>query len=64
MNIEERTDDLLMAHKQKLIPLQRLQARAKAIDGRWPVSYAIMFITGVSAALWAIIIVVPSWLVG
>jgi hypothetical protein len=54
---------LVMAHGQQLIPLQTLQARDKAI-GRWPVPYAIMFITGVTAALWAIIIVVPSWLIG
>jgi len=28
------------------------------------VLYAIMFITGVSAAFWAMIIVVASWLIG
>ena len=52
-----------MAHEQELVALQTLQAREKAIDGRWPVPYAIMFITGVSAALWAMIIVVASWLI-
>ena len=53
-----------MAQEQELVPLQTLQAREKAIDGRWPVPYAIMFITGVSAAFWAMIIVVASWLIG
>jgi hypothetical protein len=54
----------VMAHEQELVPLQTLQAREKAIDVRWPVPYAIMFITGVGAALWAMIIVVPSRLIG
>jgi hypothetical protein len=53
-----------MAHEQELVALQTLQAREKAIEGRWPVPYAIMFITGVSAALWAMIILVASWLIG
>jgi hypothetical protein len=50
-----------MAHEQDLVPLQTLQAREKAIDGRWPVPYAIMSITRASAALWAMII---SWRAG
>jgi hypothetical protein len=53
----------MMAHEQETIRLQALQARDKT-DGRWPVPYAIMFIIGVSAALWSMIIVVAHWLIG
>ena len=51
-----------MAHELGSVLLQG--AREKALDGRWPVSYAIRVITGVSAALWAMIIVAASWLIG
>jgi hypothetical protein len=54
----------MMAHKQETIRLQTLQARDKPIDGRWPVPYAIMFIIGVSVALWSLIIAVANWLIG
>ncbi len=53
-----------MAHEQESFSLQTLKARDKAFDGRWPEPYAIMFTTGVSAALWAMIIVAASWLIG
>ena len=53
-----------MAHEQELVPLQTLQAHGKAVDERWPVPYAILFVTGVSVALWTLIIVVASWLIG
>ena len=53
-----------LTHEKELVPLQTLQARDKAIDGRWSELYAIMFITGASAALWAMIIVVASRLIG
>jgi hypothetical protein len=52
-----------MAHEQELVPLQTLQARGAA-DDRWPVPYAIMFVTGISVALWTLIIAVASWLIG
>jgi hypothetical protein len=54
----------MMAHEQETLPLQTLQARDKAVDGRWPVPYAIMFITGISVALWTLIIAVANWLIG
>ena len=54
---------VVMAHEQELVLQQTLEARDKAFDGRWPVPYAIMFATGVSAALWAMIIVAASWLI-
>jgi hypothetical protein len=44
--------------------LQTLQARGDAGDDRWPVPYAIMFVTGISMALWTLIIAVESWLIG
>jgi hypothetical protein len=53
----------VMAQERELVSLQTLQARDKAFHGRWPVPYAIMFTTGVSAALWAMIIVAASWLI-
>jgi hypothetical protein len=54
----------MMAHEQEAIRLQTMEARDKATDGRWPVPYAIMFITGVSVALWSLIIAVANWLIG
>jgi hypothetical protein len=54
----------MMAHEQETIRLQTQPARDKAVDGRWPVPYAIMFIIGVSAALWALIFAVAHWLIG
>jgi hypothetical protein len=51
------------AHEQELSSLQTLLARDKAFDRRWPVPYAIRFITGVTAALWVMIIVAASWLI-
>jgi hypothetical protein len=53
----------IMTPEQEPVSLQTLQARDKAFDGRWPVPYAIMFTTAVTAALWAMIIVAASWLV-
>jgi hypothetical protein len=31
---------------------------------RWPVAYAILFITVLSLALWSMIIVAANWLIG
>ena len=53
-----------MAHEQEMVSLQTLQARGEAVDDRWPVPYAIMFVTGISVALWTLIIAVASWLIG
>jgi hypothetical protein len=53
-----------MAHEQEMAPLQTLQARGEAVDDRWPVPYAIMFVTGISIALWTLIIAVARWLIG
>ena len=61
-----------MAHEQEIVPLQTLQGRGKALDEgcgkaldeRWPVPYAIMFVTVVSVALWALIIALTGWLLG
>ena len=53
-----------MAHEQELIPLHTLPADQPQADTRWPVPYAIMFITVVSVALWSLIIAVASWLTG
>jgi hypothetical protein len=55
---------LLMAHEQKIVPLQTLQAQNEAPDQRWPVPYAIMFASAVSAALWVLIIALTGWLIG
>jgi hypothetical protein len=55
---------LMMAHEQETIRVQTLQARDKARAGRWPVPYAILFITGVSVALWSLIIALANWLIG
>jgi hypothetical protein len=54
----------MMAHEQETIRVQTLQARDKARAGRWPVPYAILFITGVSVALWSLIIALANWLIG
>jgi hypothetical protein len=53
-----------MAHEQEMVPLQTLQAHGEALDERWPVPYAIMFVAGVSVALWTLIIAVAHWLIG
>ena len=56
-----------MAREQEMVTLQtlqRVQARSDAGDDRWPVPYAIMFVTGISVALWTLIIAVASWLIG
>jgi hypothetical protein len=53
-----------MAHERELVPLQTLQADQPQTDTRWPVPYAIMFITVVSVALWSLIIAAASWLTG
>jgi hypothetical protein len=53
-----------MAHERELAPLQAVEPEQRQIDGRWPVPYAIMFITVVSVGLWSLIITLASWLVG
>ena len=53
-----------MAHEREMVALQTLPARGEAVDDRWPVPYAIMFVTGISVALWTLIIAVASWLIG
>ena len=53
-----------MAQERQLVSLQELPADGRQADQRWPVPYAITFITVVSVALWSLIIVAGSWLVG
>ena len=53
-----------MAHERELAPLQALQPEQRPTDERWPVPYAIMFITVVSVALWSLIITLATWLIG
>jgi hypothetical protein len=53
-----------MAHERELVPLQTLESDERRVDARWPVPYAIMFITVVSVALWSLIIAATNWLVG
>jgi hypothetical protein len=52
-----------VADEEQQGSLQTLQERNKATYRRWPVPYAIVFTTVVSAALWAIIIAAGSWLI-
>jgi hypothetical protein len=53
-----------MAHEREMVPLPTLPAPDEALDERWPVPYAIMFVTGVSVALWTVIIALTGWLIG
>ena len=53
-----------MAREQETVPLRTLSAPDEALDERWPVPYAIMFVTVVSAALWTLIIALTGWLLG
>jgi hypothetical protein len=53
-----------MAQDRELVPPQTLQAEQRQVDERWPVPYAIMFITVASVTLWSLIIVAASWLTG
>jgi hypothetical protein len=55
---------MVMAQERELVPLETLQADERHVDERWPVPYAIVFITAVSVALWSLIIAVASWLTG
>jgi len=57
-----------MAQERELLPLHTLQAAGRQadqrqVDKRWPVPYAILFITAASAALWSLIIAEASWLI-
>jgi hypothetical protein len=53
-----------MAHEQELAALQAVQPEQSQTDGRWPVPYAIAFITVVSVGLWSLIITLASWRTG
>ena len=53
-----------MAREQELVALRTLPAQDNAADERWPVPYAIMFVTGVSMALWTLILALTGWLIG
>ena len=50
-----------MAQERERVPLQ---ADQRQVDERWPVPYAIMCITAVSAALWSLAIAAARWLIG
>jgi hypothetical protein len=53
-----------MAHEQELVSPQTAPADQAIVDERWPVPYAILFVTAASAALWSLIIVAARWLIG
>ena len=53
-----------MAHERELTPLPILQADQRQVDERWPVPYAMMFVTVVSVALWSLLIAAARWLIG
>jgi hypothetical protein len=63
-----------MAQERELVPPHPLeadqrqadqrQADQRQVDERWPVPYAILFITAASVALWSLIIAAASWLIG
>ena len=53
-----------MAHEREVGSLRTLQADDRQVDERWPVPYALMFITVVSVALWSLIIALARWLIG
>jgi hypothetical protein len=53
-----------MAHERELVAAPPLPANETSADARWPVPYAILFITVVSVALWSVIIVAANWLIG
>lgn len=53
-----------MAHERELVSSQTLQSDDRRVDERWPVPYAILFITVVSVALWSLIIAAANWLIG
>jgi hypothetical protein len=58
-----------MAQEREPVPPHPLeadqrQADQRQVDERWPVPYAILFITAASVALWSLIIAAASWLIG
>ena len=53
-----------MAQERELVPPHPLEADQRQVDERWPVPYAILFITAASVALWSLIIAAASWLIG
>jgi hypothetical protein len=55
---------VIMAHERELVPLQTAPADQDSADKRWPVAYAILFVTVASVALWSLIIAAASWLMG
>jgi hypothetical protein len=55
---------VIMAQERELAPSQTAPADQGSADRRWPVAYAILFVTVASVALWSLIIVAASWLIG
>jgi hypothetical protein len=53
-----------MAHERELASPQTAPANQASVDERWPVPYAILFVTAASVALWSLIIAAASWLLG
>jgi hypothetical protein len=53
-----------MAHERELVQSQTLPSTERRVDERWPVAYAILFITVASVTLWSLIIVAANWLIG
>lgn len=53
-----------MAYERELVPAPTLPADASAADERWPVPYAILFVTVVTVTLWTLIMLAADWLIG
>jgi hypothetical protein len=53
-----------MAHEREVVAAAPLPANEASADARWPVPYAILFITVVSVTLWSLIIVAAELLLG
>ena len=53
-----------MAYERELATPQTAPADQGSVDERWPVPHAILFVTAASIALWSLIIVAASWLIG
>ena len=53
-----------MAHERELVQSHALPSEQRRPDERWPVPYAILFVTAASVALWSLIIIAARWLLG
>jgi hypothetical protein len=53
-----------MAHERELVPAPLMPADDGAADDRWPVPYALLFVTVASVTLWTLIMLAAEWLLG